>query len=68
MAQALLDRPGPAGFEVSAAQQRETVVVAFGEVLGGVQPQVLRAGQPLVADRVQSPVLGMRTVSTAVVR
>src|SRR5574337_177173 len=50
VAQALLDRLGTAGLQVTAAQQREAVGVAFGEVLRGVQPQVLAAGQALVAD------------------
>ncbi len=57
MAQTLRDRPGPAGLEVAGAQQREAVLVTFGQVLRGVQPQVLAASKAVVADRVERPVL-----------
>src|SRR5680860_964232 len=51
--QALLDRPGPGGLQITGAQDGEPVGVLGGEVLIRVQPQVLRPGQGLVAGRGQ---------------
>src|SRR5680860_1457662 len=48
--QALLDRPRPAGLQVGGPQDGEAVLLTVGQIFGRVQPQVLRAGQALVAD------------------
>ena len=48
-AQAFLDRPRPAGLEVGRLERGEALLVALGEVLMRVQPQVLGAGQEIQA-------------------
>ena len=54
VAQVLLDRPGASGLQVRGALRVEAVRVTCGQVLVRVQPQVLRAGQALVAGRAKA--------------
>ena len=57
MAKALLDCPCACGLEITATKDGESVLVALGEVLRLVQPEVLGPREALVAGRDKGPVL-----------
>jgi len=57
VAQALFDRPRPCGLQVAATKHAEPVLVTFGEVLLGLQPEVLGTRDALVAGSCEGTML-----------